>query len=291
MNPNFSHLRLDVSYTKQEEKEWDEWFKSFCTNPHKSTNILKMQQPLIIHIPHSSARIPYRDGYVADNRVIENEIKKLTDWFTNELFTIPEMQNTEVIADFSRVFCDVERFENDADEPMAAFGMGVLYETTDSGSPLRIVTPQLRESVLAQFYTPHHKRLTDIVEAHLKEYGEAIILDAHSFSDIPFIRDIDQSLNRPDFCIGTDPFHTPAEWILRAKEYLSGQGYSVKINSPYAGTIVPLKHYGNDARVKSIMLEVNRKLYMDEDNCEKLAVFEEINATISGFLRLIKNTK
>ena len=38
-------------------------------------------------------------------------------------------------------------------------------------------------------------------------------------------------------------------------------GYRVAIDSPFSGTIVPLKHYHKDKRVESVMIEVNRSLY------------------------------
>jgi N-formylglutamate amidohydrolase len=44
-------------------------------------------------------------------------------------------------------------------------------------------------------------------------------------------------------------------------EGLSSKGYEVAINSPYSGTIVPLKHYYKEPRVSSVMIEVNRRLY------------------------------
>ena len=37
----------------------------------------------------------------------------------------------------------------------------------------------------------------------------------------------------------------------------------MKLDSPFAGTIVPMKYYEKDKRVYSVMIEVNRKLYTD----------------------------
>ena len=249
---------------------------------------MKPAIPLIIHIPHASACIPYMDGYLAGPGIIDEEIKKLTDWFTDELFHFPEMHNDEIVADFSRVFCDVERFEDDADEPMAKRGMGVLYTTTDEGAPLREVTPQLRKRIITDFYRPHHQRLFQAVASHLQKYEQARIIDAHSFSDTPFRRDSDQEAHRPDFCIGTDRFHTPKEWIDFSIAYFRDKGYSLAINRPYAGTIVPLDHLGKEARVKSIMLEVNRKLYLNNAGDERSEAFPEVKATIEGFLKRIR---
>jgi len=42
----------------------------------------------------------------------------------------------------------------------------------------------------------------------------------------------------------------------------------VKINEPFSGAIVPLK-YQNDARVVSVMIELNRRIY-DNDSFSKV---------------------
>ena len=64
---------------------------------------------------------------------------------------------------FSRIFCDPERFTDDAQEVMAQYGMGVLYEKNDNGDRIRIVTPELKEKVLTSYYWKHHNRLSAAV--------------------------------------------------------------------------------------------------------------------------------
>jgi N-formylglutamate deformylase len=41
---------------------------------------------LVLHIPHSSTEIPLFDGYVSTKDEIQDEIIKLTDWYTDDLF-------------------------------------------------------------------------------------------------------------------------------------------------------------------------------------------------------------
>ena len=90
---------------------------------------------LILHIPHSSDKIPFDTGYVVDRKVLDQEIIKLTDWYTDDLFLFED--SIIVKADFSRIFCDTERFSDDSQEVMAKYGMGVLYEKSDDGSVIR----------------------------------------------------------------------------------------------------------------------------------------------------------
>ena len=104
---------------------------------------------LILHIPHSSTTIPFFDGYVNDKQKIKKEIDKLTDWYTDDLFGT--QTDDKVITPFSRIFCDVERFEDDSQEEMAKFGMGAIYEKFDNGDTLRTVTPELRKTILQDY--------------------------------------------------------------------------------------------------------------------------------------------
>ena len=41
--------------------------------------------------------------------------------------------------------------------------------------------------------------------------------------------------------------------------------YSTARNKPFSGTIVPMKHYQKDRRVQSLMIEINRWLYLGGD--------------------------
>lgn len=41
---------------------------------------------LILHIPHSAINIPVTEGYLVPETVLNDEILKLTDWYTNDLF-------------------------------------------------------------------------------------------------------------------------------------------------------------------------------------------------------------
>ncbi|MGY3214031.1 N-formylglutamate amidohydrolase [Mucilaginibacter sp. HD30] len=214
----------------------------------------------ILHIPHASTNIPDKTGYLVSDDKLEDEMLLLTDWHTNELFTFAG--GIPIIADFNRVFCDVERFADDEQEVMASYGMGVCYKRCDDGSDLRILTTEQQSTIINSFYKPHHDKLTVAVDEQLKVNGHALIIDCHSFSNEPFKRDLSQETPRPGICIGTDSYHTPMALLHFTEAYFKGRGYKVKCNSPYSGSIIPFKHYKKDKRVCSIMIEVNRDIYM-----------------------------
>jgi len=242
---------------------------------------------IILHIPHASVHIPLKDGFLLDAGGMEKEILKLTDWFTDDLFYADD----EIIikAEFSRIFCDPERFSDDSEEIMAQFGMGVLYEKSDAGEVIRKVTKALRERLLNEYYWPHHRQLSAAVNDQLLHYQKALIIDCHSFPNIPLKRDLDQNLKRPDFNIGTDAFHTPQHLIDLSVSFFEKAGYSLGIDWPYKGSLVPLEHYMKNKNVQSIMLEINRSLYIQEPTNEKTKQYLEIKKLTAAYIKTLKS--
>lgn len=242
---------------------------------------------LILHIPHSSTLIPFMDGYCVSEEILGQEILKLTDWYTDDLFE----NETDISfkAPFSRIFCDTERFSDDRHEIMAQQGMGVFYEKTDTGEPLRRISPELRQRILDNYYWRHHANLSESVSLQLKKLGRATIVDCHSFPSKPLIRALDQSSFRPDFNIGTDDYHTPQKWIDASISFFKAKGFTLGVDHPYSGTMVPMQFYKKNKKVQSIMLEINRKLYLNEPANEKSIRYQEIKQIAQEYLNTIRN--
>lgn len=173
---------------------------------------------LILHVPHASDTIPITEGFVVDRKILDQEITKLTDWYTDDLFFFED--SIIIRAEFSRIFCDTERFSDDSQEVMAKYGMGVLYEKLDNGQVIREINPKLRVEILNNYYWPHHEKLNQAVNEQIKSNGKALIVDCHSFPSKPLNRDLNQEKPRPDFNIGTDSFHTPDSLIEISKIFL-----------------------------------------------------------------------
>ena len=241
---------------------------------------------LILHIPHSSISIPLKDGYVVNDDVLNLELLKLTDWHTEDLFC--SETDIMIIANFSRIFCDPERFADDSKEIMSQFGMGVLYERTDGGELMRTISSQLRERILSEYYWRHHNNLTQAVEDQLEKFSKAIIIDCHSFPDQPFISSVNKRTDRPDFNIGTDSFHTPLKFVDASVDFFRSRGYSLGIDWPYNGSIVPTKYYQQEDNVQSIMLEINRKLYLVEKSNRKLPGYHDIRKITHDYIEIIR---
>lgn len=224
-----------------------------------------------MHIPHDATTIPaaLRPQLLLSDSDLADEIVKMTDHLTGEIFAPLVSPDRLVLFPVSRLVVDVERFERDECEPMSRRGMGAIYTHTSDGRPLRaVLTAQEREDLMAKYYRPHHRRLEQVVTDAIAQSGRALVIDCHSFPAValPYEEDSHSARPdaRPDICIGTDSFHTPDALCEEFVRAFTSAGFSVKINFPFAGSIVPASRHGKDQCVESVMVEVNRGLYLEE---------------------------
>ena len=246
----------------------------------------------ILHIPHSATAIPpeLRSTLLLTDAELATELNAMTDAFTAELFetTVPAVR---CVYPVSRLVADPERFADDEEEPMAARGMGVIYTRTSQGRPLRAAPEEpTRSALLARYYRPHHDALTQATDTALAAHGRCRILDCHSFAAVALPYELDQAHDRPDICLGTDAFHTPAALYDKAHALFAAAGFTVARDRPFAGTFVPGKHYRKTRAVESLMIELNRGLYLNVEDGTRNAGFTALRQVLIPILDALADT-
>ena len=221
--------------------------------------------PVVVHVPHAGLHVPgdVRAGIVLDDDELREELRLITDHRTDVLAAgAVDVGAYAFVNRTSRLVVDPERFP-DAREPMAAVGMGPVYTVTTGTQPLRRPTATEESDLLERWYQPYAAWLGALVEDVVDRHGTCVIVDLHSYptSRLDYELGGDQ---RPALCVGVDDDCTPA-WLAALVEDLAGQaGIDTARNSPFAGTYVPLGRLGDPA-VPSVMLEVRRDQYLEED--------------------------
>lgn len=239
---------------------------------------------VVLHIPHDATWVPdsVRSQFILSDTELTLELARMTDHYTHRLFAEPSADAVVVRSPVSRLVVDVERFEEDANEPMAAIGMGVVYSVTSQLAPLRRpLSADMRETLINTWYRPHHARLEAAVASSLAQFGHCLVIDCHSFpgTALPY-ESVDEGRQRPDICIGCDTFHTPVALEQAFVTAFQQAGWSVAVNEPFAGAIVPASRYGKDPRVFAIMIEVNRNLYLDRQSTQPCRQWDGIAGRI-----------
>ncbi|MFI5762382.1 N-formylglutamate amidohydrolase [Streptomyces sp. NPDC051563] len=223
--------------------------------------------PVILHVPHSSRVIPepVRSAILLSDGALERELDHITDSHTAQIAAVAAaacaVTPWRFVNGLSRLVVDPERFPDEREE-MLAVGMGAVYTRSTHRERLR---PEGFDAgpLLDRYFHPYAQAMTRAVEDRLEAAGRAVIIDVHSYPTRPLPYELHGEGPRPPICLGTDPFHTPPALLAAAGAAFAGFG-GTGLDSPFAGTYVPLEHYGKDDRVAALMIEIRRDTYMAE---------------------------
>jgi N-formylglutamate amidohydrolase len=231
---------------------------------------LAADSPVLIHVPHASTTVPadVRSTIELSDAELGAELRAMTDWHTDRIATAAVSADgagsaSMFVNQLSRLVVDPERFPDDR-EVMRTVGMGAVYTSTSDGRVLRSISAAQETAMLDAYFHPYAAALADLVDEVLERHGRCIIIDLHSFPARPLPYEFDPAAPRPEICLGTDAAHTPT-WLSDAAE-AAFDSFEIAWNTPFAGTYVPLRHYGREANVSSIMIEIRRDLYLDTDH-------------------------
>ena len=150
---------------------------------------------------------------------------------------------------------------------MSKRGMGVIYSNGHALNKIRRDLTDVEKKELIGLYWEHHNILEKSVDEALNQFNKCLIIDLHSYPRLKLPYERSDGV-RPELCIGTDNFHTPDNLINEITSIARKYSIETALNTPFAGTLVPLKHYGKEPRVNSVMLEIRRDKYMDESKME-----------------------
>lgn len=102
------------------------------------------------------------------------------------------------------------------------------------------ISPITRERLLALYYHSYHSALENLVTDAVATFGYCLLIDCHSFGTAPLGSLFDHEEQKyPDFCIGTDAKNESGSITGNLVEAAKEEGWSVSLNYPYAGVVVP----------------------------------------------------
>ena len=184
---------------------------------------LPMTAPaIVLHVPHSSPQVPadVRPQLLLDDDDLARELRRMTDWHTEALFSLPADEAVTVRLPVSRLVVDPGHLADAAAERMEAAGMGVVHTKTSDGARLRDEEAAARDrtALLERYCRPHLEQLEAATAAALQAHGRCLVIDCHSFPSLPLPYEFKASadrwrvVHRPAVCLGTDttlPPHAP----------------------------------------------------------------------------------
>ncbi|WP_326603048.1 N-formylglutamate amidohydrolase [Rhodococcus sp. PD04] len=247
------------------------------------------RSPVLIHVPHASRIIPLelRPDLLLTDVELAAELDEATDDIAAAALRDTRLKPTSVVSTLSRLVVDPERFP-DASEPANAFGRGAVYTRTCAGALLRTEPYPRTAHLIDTYFRPYADAVTAAVDDRLHVCGCAVILDLHSYPATPSSFE-DPAAERPALCIGTDTVHTP-DWLtdtVRGSFASLPEIDQIAENTPYAGSYVPLRHYGRDQRVSSVMIELRRDVYLTDPRTPDDARVDQLGRALAVLIDAI----
>lgn len=257
--------------------------------------------PFIFNSPHSGRSYP--PDFIAASRLDAAAIRRSEDLFVDELFAgVTAMGAPILMAHFPRAYLDVNREPYELDPRMfrdalpgfaniaslrVAGGLGTIPRIVADNMEIYRDRLDVSEALerIDRLYRPYHACLRKLMAATHVRFGHAVLIDCHSMPDN--VR-VGSSGMRPDFIIG-DRYGTSASGDLTALacSILSGMGYHVLRNKPYAGGFIT-EHYGRPGKgLHALQIEINRGLYAEEQAYAKNRHFDSVVADIEHFVAMM----
>ena len=252
--------------------------------------------PLVFASPHSGRL--YSPGFLAASRLDATALRRSEDSFVDELFACaPEHGAPLIAATFPRAYCDPNREMWELDPAMFAdplpswvntgsarvgAGLGTIARVVASGEAIyrrKLRFAEAEERINA-CWAPYHQALTGLLAATQARFGACLLVDCHS---MPAYGAAASGRSGPDIVLGDAHGTACAPGVTRwIEQALSGFGYDVRRNDPYAGGYVT-RHYGRPRDGShAIQIEVARGLYMDEARFERSPAFNLLQARLSS---------
>ena len=265
-------------------------FDGEASPPFEIVEPAEWRAPIIFNSPHSGSCYP--SAFLNASRIDLPTLRRSEDSFMDELITDLGSRGFAVTkVHFPRSYVDVNREPYELDPRMfigrlpsfantrsmrVAGGRGTIPRVVGDGQEIYRERLSVDEALsrIETLYKPYHRALRRLINKVHQAFGTAVLVDCHSMPSIGVSRD---EPRRPDMVIG-DRYGTSCAPLLPdvVEDAMTGLGYSVGRNKPYAGGFIT-EHYGNPtAGLHAIQLEINRGLYMDERRYERSASFAKL---------------
>ena len=232
--------------------------------------------PVVFASAHSGRNYPA--SFIEAARLDPMGLRRSEDSFVEELFAlVPGTGAPLIAATFPRAYCDPNRepweldpnmFEGDlpawvnTTSARVGAGLGTLARVVATGESIYRAKLPFSEAEfrVSSCWKPYHDMLTALIAETRARFGACLLIDCHSMPS-------HAGRGTPaDIVLGDAHGTACSGRVTRLVEStLSGMGYEVRRNDPYAGGYVT-RHYGRPREgVHALQIELARSLYMDEE--------------------------
>ena len=250
--------------------------------------------PLVLDSPHSGECYP--DDF--DHAPPRAEVRRAEDTHVARLWRGALRHGATLIeARFPRAYIDPNRSLGDVDPELIADawdgplersrkteqGIGLVWRLARGGVPMyarKLRSDEIRHRI-ERCYLPYHAALCAELDELHGRFGAVWHANCHSMPAVGDVNSDDPGRVRDDFVLGDRDGTTCAnEFTAAVADTLRELGYKVAINDPYKGVEI-VRRYGRPAAGRhSLQIEINRRLYMDEETLIPNAGYATLEADL-----------
>lgn len=254
--------------------------------------------PIILSVPHAGTGFPseLKKHYKKRMRKHLDD----TDWFVDKLYEFaPSLGITVIKANLSRWVIDLNRdpesvpLYNDnrlitSNTPITDFYGNSIYK-----SPSLEPDEKEKKRRLQAYYWPYYRKIESLLAARKKEFGKALLWDAHSIRHFVSTIHADPF---PDMILGNNDKKTADNKLIDvALKQLRSSAYTVNHNAPFKGGHIT-RYFGQPHNnIHGLQLEMNKILYMDDNEitynskrAEKVQLV--LQRTLASLIETMKTT-
>ncbi len=232
-----------------------------------SYTLIKGTVPLLISMPHNGMDIP--DDIALTMTESAKEVRD-TDWYKDRLYDFAQSLGASIIIPkYSRYVIDLNREPHGVDLYPGGNSTELCPTSAFDLSPLYLAGQQPNEAEIKRriqhYWQPYHLAINCSLNEMKTEFGQAVLLDAHSIlSHVP--RFFDGQL--PDFNFGTSSGKSCSPLLVDHIDKLNYAPYSKVINGRFKGGFIT-RHFGKpEGSIHAIQLELSQRTYMNESSHE-----------------------
>ena len=264
---------------------------------------------LVLDSPHSGVHYPDDFGYSCALDVLrhaeDTHVEKLYDFAVDLGCAWVEAYFPRSYLDANRNLTEIDTALLDAPWPHPVetdpaamskirLGKGLIWRCTDDGLPIyaRQLTVAEVQARIDTCWRPYHAAVAAAIQAAHTRHGYSIHLNCHSMPAVASAFSTNfPGLVHADFVVGDrDGTAADPRLSLSICAFLRARGYSVDYNHPYKGVEI-LRRYGAPAQQRhSIQLEINRRLYMNEDTLAITDGFTPLQNDLRSLLAMLQAT-
>jgi N-formylglutamate deformylase len=255
------------------------------------------ESAVLIDSPHSGDIYPHDFGF----RCNFEHLRQAEGMYIDSIFSFaPALGATLVQAAFPRSYIDVNRSASDrdfvvvpgvtycADAPaQSRLGMGLVWRAVD-GVPIydRPLSLEEVEGRIANYWMPYHCALDEAWFRVIRRCGFGIHLTCLSMPSRSSAYPPEMGGEMPyDIVIGNRDGTTAGKLVTRCVvRLLERRGYYVGLNDPYKGIELVRKLGAPKERRHSLQIDINRRLFMDEQSLEPTAGLLDVQRDMAYLL-------